>query len=553
MFVAHATMPRLYRGYDNAGTAAFEDVAESHGLRDSLQPNGPHPADESWAGVWGDYNRDGYVDLYVCRAAGSPEPSLIVAREDRLFRSDILWGDGLIDVLPGGSTGIDASARSSITASWTDQNDDGWLDLAVGQLAANGGSELGSSVYENDKDGTFTQKLPMWPSVTGQDQVSSIAWADVDRDGNIDMILGRMEPPSANKNVTLWRSLSGTFDGPIFVGQDGPDVRISGLTAGDLNADGLGDLVGLSPDDGAEARVLMGYTAIFPGFGYRFWSVHDRTEHTAMEPGKGGALTLADFDADGDDDAFLGRTHASGPNNETDFYYKSMRGAPKLNQATGDWLRVILQAPGGGNNSSGFGCRIRVTVHQAAGDIEYEKVVGSNVGRGSQGAEDVLVGLGQVEDNAGDDVTLDVIWPDGYVQTVELDASEINQTLTIVDDHTPGIDDNSISVVASPRPGSWLDWYFSWDTSWSTDAKLDYVEFREIQGPRVPVQCQIGTLTFGNLSEYLPKADGTFEREIKKPNWPCYPCTYEYRVVSLVNGNTEYGDWDTVTIPGCLP
>ena len=297
----------------------------------------------------------------------------------------------------------------------------------------------------------------------------------------------------------------------------------------------------------------MGYTAIFPGFGYRFWSVHDRTEYTAMEPGKGGALTLADFDADGDDDAFLGRTHISGLGNETDFYYKSTRGAPKLNQATGDWLLVRLEAPGGGNNSSGLGSRIRATVHQAAGDIVFEQVVGSNAGRGSQGADDALVGLGQVEDNAGDDVTVDVIWPDGYLQTISLDATEINSTITIVDDHTPGIDHSSVDVIASPRPGSKLDWYFSWDTSWSTDARLDFVEFRQMQGKGVPVECQIGTVTFGNLSEYLAKSDGTFEREIKKLNWPCYPCTYEYRVVSRVNGVSQYGNWSTVTIPGCLP
>jgi hypothetical protein len=98
--------------YRNLGNGRFQDVASELGVADVNDPG----AGVSMGSVWGDYNNDGYEDLFLYRW-GRPE----------LYRNDA--GRGFTRV-------TDALALpdwiNANTAVWLDYDNDGWLDLFVG-------------------------------------------------------------------------------------------------------------------------------------------------------------------------------------------------------------------------------------------------------------------------------------------------------------------------------------------------------------------------------------------------------------------------------------
>jgi len=100
---------RLYR---NRGDGTFEDVAERMGIADLNHPD----TGVSMGAVWGDYDNDGYEDLFLYRW-GRPE----------LFHND--HGTGFTRVTDG--AGLPSWANVN-TAVWLDFDGDGLLDLFVG-------------------------------------------------------------------------------------------------------------------------------------------------------------------------------------------------------------------------------------------------------------------------------------------------------------------------------------------------------------------------------------------------------------------------------------
>jgi len=100
---------RLYR---NLGDGAFQDVAAAMGVADVNQDN----TGVSMGAVWGDYDNDGYEDLFLYKW-GRPE----------LFRND--QGRGFMRVTE--HAGLPPWINAN-TAIWLDYNRDGLLDLFIG-------------------------------------------------------------------------------------------------------------------------------------------------------------------------------------------------------------------------------------------------------------------------------------------------------------------------------------------------------------------------------------------------------------------------------------
>src|SRR5262249_19168921 len=120
--------------------------------------NGPVVTDhgDSTGCAWGDYNDDGYLDLFVSNF-GTPL--------NYLYRNN---GDGSF---PRVTTGLIATDdTNSEGASWADYDNDGHLDLFV--AVGLGGNDL---LYRNNGDGSFS-KISSGPVVQSGGNSRGCAW-----------------------------------------------------------------------------------------------------------------------------------------------------------------------------------------------------------------------------------------------------------------------------------------------------------------------------------------------------------------------------------------
>jgi VCBS repeat protein/ASPIC/UnbV protein len=121
--------------YHNNGDGTFTDVAAAAGADDGT---------DTWAAVWGDYDNDGFLDLFVAR----PGTGVIgPGNANILYHNN---GDGTFtDVATEEGVALEDGQITSAhkLAAWGDYNDDGFLDLCVkdgiGPNLATGDSFMG--------------------------------------------------------------------------------------------------------------------------------------------------------------------------------------------------------------------------------------------------------------------------------------------------------------------------------------------------------------------------------------------------------------------------
>ncbi len=204
--------------YENDGTGHFTDVAASAGL--VLSMNTPRAA------VFFDHDADGDLDLLYASEFNPPamyrnDGSLPFGDDTSLFTPSNLQGDSAswVDYDNDGDQDLFLSTGSSGTLNHLFRNDGGtWTDIAT--AAGIGGPDDGSRwggatwadvdgdgdldmylvhngsapdyLYVNQGDGTFLEEPAATAGLDGLDQVLSdaAAWADYDRDGDMDAMLG---------------------------------------------------------------------------------------------------------------------------------------------------------------------------------------------------------------------------------------------------------------------------------------------------------------------------------------------------------------------------
>ncbi|MFW5762369.1 MAG: FG-GAP repeat domain-containing protein, partial [Cyclobacteriaceae bacterium] len=122
---------------------------------------------QSYGGSWGDYDNDGDLDLYGAERGGM----------NRLYINDGTGNFTYPSYPP-----ITTDFGISVSTSCIDFNNDGLLDLSV----ANFGSSQVNNLYRNDGGNTFTN---VYPGTGGFDQ--SLAWSDYDNDGFMELFIAR--------------------------------------------------------------------------------------------------------------------------------------------------------------------------------------------------------------------------------------------------------------------------------------------------------------------------------------------------------------------------
>ena len=235
--------------------ATFTDVAPAVGLSFThvRGATGQYQLPETMGSgiAWLDYDRDGWLDLYVVQS-GPYLPKGSATAQDRLFRND---RGRFVDVTREAKLSDTAYGMGAVAA---DYDNDGDTDLYV----TNYGDNI---LYRNNGDGTFTDVTAAAGAAVGNWSTSA-AWADIDNDGDLDLFVVRYLDNNAGKayfcgnettgernychpnlypglsNVLLRNNGNGTFtDITRSAGVDKVGKGL-GVVVSDLDADGRADI-----------------------------------------------------------------------------------------------------------------------------------------------------------------------------------------------------------------------------------------------------------------------------------------------------------------------
>ncbi len=169
-----------------------------------------------------DFDGDGLVDVFFS--------SVNYCAPARLYRNR---GDGTFEDRSDGARLL--TQTGGLNAIQTDFDNDGRPDIFV----MRGGWEVAmrNSLLRNNPDGTFTDVTREAGLSDGATSTHSVAWADIDNDGWLDLFVGHELSPSQ-----LFRNRgNGTFDDVTAAAGVGRTAFTKGVVAGDYDNDGFPD------------------------------------------------------------------------------------------------------------------------------------------------------------------------------------------------------------------------------------------------------------------------------------------------------------------------
>ncbi|MFM8411613.1 MAG: CRTAC1 family protein [Alphaproteobacteria bacterium] len=381
------TPPRLHR---NAGDGTFLPATDG-GL---VLPG------SSWSASFGDWDRDGDLDLFVSRwgrwaPTGTSAGLLWRNRGDGTFE-DATLDAGLVPFAsPAGLPQIDMS----FTGNFADVDSDGWPDLLV---AADYG---GSRILRNRRDGSFERVVS--GGVPNDENGMGGAIGDVDGDGDLDWFVSSIWDADGVAEgawgVSGNRLYLNDGTGLLSDATEAAGVREGwwgwGATLADLDADGDLDLAHVN------------------GYGYEPESVGFRADPTRVFLSNGDGSFVESSSAlgaatTGNDRGIVAFDHDR--DGDLDLLLSSNRDGPTLLRNDGPGGRSLtVRLRGSGASSEGIGARVRVVAGATGASQLRELRAGSNYV--SQDPAEAFFGLGSARE-AG---RVEVSWPGGETTLLE--------------------------------------------------------------------------------------------------------------------------------------
>ncbi|NLF98771.1 MAG: hypothetical protein GX565_01320, partial [Lentisphaerae bacterium] len=360
--------------------------------------------------VWGDWDNDGWLDLYVTGyelsysdPSGFPD-AILMNNAGAAFSMTVL------------NATTNNRARGATAC---DFDQDGDLDIYVScyRLREN-------NLWLNDGNGTFTD-VATARGVAGQgtlydDRGHTIGscWGDFNEDGYFDLFVGNFAHADVAQDRPMLMQNMGPNNGYTFVNRwtlDGAQYQESYAVpmAADYDNDGDLDLF---------------FTTVYAGDTSRLWR-------------NDGNWVFTDVTASSGLPTNLGQTYGAawGDINNDGFPDLVTNNKLFINQGNANkWLKVRLLGNGTTVNRSAIGAQARIAL---ANKTLVRQVEGAS-GKASQNEMTLHFGLG----SRTTPVDLTITWPDGTTQTVEDVA--LNQTLTVTSPSALSVSPQSLTPVA---------------------------------------------------------------------------------------------------------
>ncbi len=218
--------------YHNNGDGTFTNTAESAGVANTGNSLGT---------AWGDYDKDGYIDLHVINFGQS----------NVLYRNN---GDGTFtDVTP--TTGMTLPVTDAFVTFFLDVDNDADLDIFIsnsgsfqafiaGQITGTAPHDGDRQVlYRNNGDGTFTD-VTRESGLYHAFGAMGANFGDIDSDGYLDIYLATGAPQMGRleRDALFRNNGDGTFTDATFALGLGNIGKGHGVTFGDVDTDGDVDI-----------------------------------------------------------------------------------------------------------------------------------------------------------------------------------------------------------------------------------------------------------------------------------------------------------------------
>ena len=311
IFITCVGQSRLFR---NTGQGTFVDVTKASGL---LGKQGL-----STSAVWFDYDRDGFLDLFVCNyVRWSAEHDVFCSLDGKnksyctpeAYRGDTCWlyrnrGNGTFEDVTA-SSGVFDSSSKSLGVAMLDYDQDGWPDL----LVAN--DTQPNKLYRNLHNGKFKDvavEVGLAFSTEGKARAGmGVDVADFENSGKPGIVITNFD----NEMIGLYRFAGKGYDDVAMqtgLGAASRNTLGFGCVFFDADLDGLLDIAianGHIDETVRNIRGNVGYAQpaqLFQNLGGgKFRDVAEEIGGGFDKPKVGRGLAVGDFDRDGDLDVLL--------------------------------------------------------------------------------------------------------------------------------------------------------------------------------------------------------------------------------------------------------
>lgn len=368
------------------------------------------------AAGWADYDRDGFLDLYVVNWRDL----------DNIRYPDVLYhnnGDGTftnVTVEAGVWEGDDPYAGMGVN--WGDYNNDGWPDIYVSNYLV-----TPNYLYENNGDGTFSEvaheknAAGLAPAGEYYGHTAGSSWCDYDHDGDLDMWVSnlahttdprgfytdysqmlRNNGPDEDYTFTDVRDETGIEKKPYM----SEDELHFGIAWGDYDNDGDMDM--FIPQ---VKNVDYAYSYFFENNGDGTFT--DVSDEVGVKIWNTDGACWADYNNDGFIDLTVEGQYPFGGKREIRLFRNNGGAANK-------WLEVELVA--NESNLASIGARVKASYN---GITQMKELEGGTAGHAYQHSLIQHFGFG----NYDGVVDIEVWWPSGEERILE-DVS-LNQKVTI--------------------------------------------------------------------------------------------------------------------------